>query len=102
MSEFMQENDQAEDELVMDANVLSKPPVLEPGFEAVTDEVKEDEINEENKTVEGEQEEEKKPTSGSTPTAQKLKSKGKSAKKSTGGKMTAAEIREIQTSIAEK
>ena len=33
MAEFMQENDKIEDQLVMDAKMLSRVPELEPGFE---------------------------------------------------------------------
>ena len=37
MAEFMQENDKVEDQLVMDANFLSKGPELEPAFEPYED-----------------------------------------------------------------
>lgn len=90
----------------MDANMLTKPPELSPGFEPTpeenTDEVQiKYDIDAEPKE-EIKQDDENQPKATSTPTAQKLKNKGKSAKKATDVKMTASDVREIQTSIAEK
>ena len=39
MAEFMQENNKAEDKLVMDANLMAKIPDLEPVFEPPEDEI---------------------------------------------------------------